>query len=212
MIILHTDAIRRLYPLINPKETRLRLCGFLVERVPEGGATLVATDGRVFGTFRLGPDQAYVPDHMDKRIVQLSPGMLKELGSKRGEVGRWLAIDETGTAAIVSYEPDQTIDAVRDLSKIIAIQSDTFIDAEPVDWRQVIPHPDKYGARSEVMLNIKLLSQFSRIGSTVTMYPSADGEGPVLLLFREATNFFGVIMPMRGGELHSPVAYYPFPL
>lgn len=178
---------------VSNEETRYYLNGILIEPNPNGGVTLVATDGH-----RLVA--AHDPQgHADQSyIVALSKdclGQIRKLAKTVSRTAKDKNTDDLKLVAKVTGNASGQIVATLYNAKLqaaAAITTASVIDGSFPDWRRVVPQR-REEASAATGWNPKYLADFSAVSAAITIFGGGRSE-PALIDFGRP-DFLGVIMP-----------------
>jgi hypothetical protein len=204
---LSADLLRRVAMITSDESARYYLNGVHVEAHPDGGAILVATDGRKMVC--LHDADAMVVN--GPAIISLSAPMRRPKSKRKAEADcdDWY-VCKNGRAAIVRLNRKRPGEWPWDPvtfpgREVIAYQWDgTLIDGTYPDWRNVLRGLSPNEALPIACFNPALLGPLaaSLIGSDkiaakgVRLVATGGDNHPVLVFHRTAPGF-GVIMPIR---------------
>lgn len=183
---------------ISTEETRYYLGGIHVEANPKGGALCVATDG-----YRLG-----VANDADglchESVIVRFPKIIK---AERSFLGEWLVCMLTAPAkGYIAIVPGSQKDGQEDTAQYavervgdarLSIGQAVIDYSNYPDWRKVIPIPKEDAPVRR--FNRKYLQSF---GDYITVI--GDGADTPQIVQTGDSQFFGVLMPMRGERKSSP--------
>lgn len=218
-IIVNALTAKLATGFVSTEETRYYLKGFCVQPCKDG-ATIVATDGHRMGVFH---QTDAVVQWAGTAIVALPKEALKACQPAKRDImaHNWLVIEsesQFGKAAALIVQAD-SIGAVQDARKepaYVAWQGYVdIVDGSFPDWRRVLPTPDTVTKPVLATFNAKLLKPFIAV-SLSSATDSRDknakacltfgGEDPGSPVAVHSTrgDFFGVLMPVRGGGVYYP--------
>lgn len=221
--VVSADLFRRVQLARSKEEMRYYLNGVLIEPCPEGGALLVATDGRRMLAFR-DPD-AHVTE---SAVVSLTNDMTKALNAKAWKLPGWnglltgsgepkryvavrgqkAAVIETRASKGAALDSEALLEMVDNPGPLVgayqwsnSIMQDTKYPA----WRGALKAgPDFLGSVSAAIDAERLLPLATALTSgrmmSVRMFPTKGApEGPVYIFpANNRVDGFGVLMPPRG--------------
>lgn len=176
-------AAASLFAATDP--SRYYLCGVCIERNPEGGIFLIATDGHRMAVF-LDRDGKADADY----IVPVSKQLFA--ATKSRPKGISLRLEVEGDVLRVFQGEDE----IPEFMQYFAPIDGTF-----PDWRRVVPKVEK--PKGSDGFNARILAEISKMlgvarwrQQTNPIRLRSDGDGPTLVT-TEWDDWFGVIMPMR---------------
>jgi hypothetical protein len=224
--IVSADLFARAMVAVSTSEARYYLRGVHVEPAPDGGALLVATDGRRL--IALHDPSGVVRNGTG--IVSLNKTMAKALTAKAWSLPNWLSnrppnandvrhlVVKGERSAIVALGPGYDPDAVLALADTPSAAVGAFqwvgslIDGQYPEWRRVLAEPDNSAAHVpafDLALAAPLAKALVDQGlKGVRLVPTKGvSEGPIYLFPAEGRGqCFGVVMTVRG--YHTPPAVH----
>jgi len=197
MIIIKAEHAKTIQNFISNEEARYYLNGFNVEPNPNGGASIIATDGHVMGVIH---DTEGRCDN--SAIIQLNKEMVKACKAGR-EVGqRILVIDPAENQARVVLLNEEGPEAADIPPKdALAVQYQVLIDATFPDWERVLPLDVSGDAANYSHVTVaKFVKARKELNGDKSFRITSNGTSPGIVQFSGNPEFFGVIMPMRGDD------------
>ena len=189
-------------------DIRYYLCGVYVEKAPQGGVFLVATDGHSMAVVY---DKDGNIDGAENAIVTIDPGMVsaaKKAAKSEGKSGLQYRVIVRGTRAMVAVPG-------ADGMELFIQPGRCLIEAKFPEWRKVMPAFDKLkpGAVADCMVNPSYLARFAKIGTDrfkgIALWQEAP-EKPIVVQALALPEAFFVVMPMKGeGALGKFAAFMP---
>jgi hypothetical protein len=200
------DKLIKVAHFRNREETRYYLCGVLVEP-HEDGALLVATDGHILVTWLDREGKC------DRPTIVAVPRYLSDLcrpdksaGPLFGESTRMVSVSGT-TATVFDVEAAKKDEPPK--THVIGTVANAAVDGTFPDWRRVAQErPESSGP---VGFDPSLLARFSRVlARNEKMTLRLTGETtPARVVWSREPDFFGLVMPMRGGDRELPKWFEP---
>lgn len=193
------EYINYLTCFASREETRYYLQGICVERHPEKGILLIATDGHRLGVIHdengvlEGPNNIIV--HVDDKFIKASDRAVK---SKKTIPCGFYYYNAASMFILGCH--CHTAESLKDLNAVASITQevivDKLIDGTFPAWRQVMPLD--FAASPAIAFNPKYAMDFAYPNNVkgVTFYPSKDG-GPIMVKISWFSEFVGVLMPLR---------------
>ena len=193
-------------------DVRFYLRAVHIERHPESGVVMVATDGHTMAVIH-DPNGWLQSDHTSILVERTSKRMLAAIARSRtsGLTPEHLWIADN--CLVLSGNADASIEPDPFCSETICAERSTLVDGKYPDWRRVIPKGDPGPCPS---LNPEYLARFHDIARALSGNKSYPGGGTtlvslgpqssVIVRFHDAdldTRFYGLIMPMRNEVLQS---------
>jgi hypothetical protein len=228
--IVNADLFRRAYECVSTEEMRYYLNGVLVETHPDGGAILVATDGRILVAIR--DKEALVEGgcgivHVNREVLAAcrKNGGLRRVFDSRSEVPLHLFVE--GPRAAVAKRVSDELDGDRRWDIVRAPDQSceayqwhgALIDGTFPDWRKVVPkepadavYPSSFNPALVARLDAALCRPKS--GSSVSLTPTKGEIAPMIAHGDGSVDGFGVLMPLRnkkGIDLAIP-SWVPVPM
>jgi DNA polymerase III beta subunit, central domain len=221
--IVSADLFRRAQLARSTEETRYYLNGVSVEPAPDGGAILVATDGRRLLALR-DPDAHCVGNGivcltrdttkaLSAKILRLPGwnGPLTGAGDQRRFVavkGQRVAVIETRLPKSAPIDTDALLAMVDDPGALIGAYqwSHSVIDGKFPDWRSVVQAGPDFTKNVSAPFNADYLAPIAKALTkgmlpTIRCFPTKDGDDmSPLYVFpaNDRIDGFGVLMPVRG--------------
>ncbi len=214
-LIIRAAYADMIAPFQSSGDGRYYLTGFNVQPHPQGGVTLVATDGHTMGVFHESEGQVEAGGD----IWALSKETLKACKPKaRDDLARWLVIlprteGVTHDVTVVFADSAETAEYVSasGAADLILHQSMVApIDGEFPDYERVVPTDAFDTPKAPGAYNGEYLAKFTRVAGydfeggdlhKAIRLHAADVTKPAVALTHRA-DFFGVIMPVKA-ETHS---------
>lgn len=175
-------------------DIRYYLCGVYVEKAPQGGVYLVATDGHTMAVIY---DEKGLIEGADSAIVSIDPGMVaaaKKAKSKAAKLPYCVTV--RGTRAMVGVPDSDGLELFIQPGKCV-------IDAKYPKWRTVLPDFAKLkpGALAEDGVNAQYMARFSRVSDGdrfqgMNLWQEAVNK-PVIVQMQGLPEAVFVVMPMR---------------
>lgn len=195
---------------ISTEETRYYLNGVFIEPHPDGGVIMAASDGHLLAAVR--DKSAYITGDggwicpvpkgpFTTALKRKTAGTLHFVGSSVYLTDAILGQDATSP----EFDPTK-----------ITAQHNAIAYAKPVDgtfpdWRRLIPSatPD---TSTRIVLNGKHFDQFTKAVAALaedgtpelSIAMPRDMQSPIVIQSGRATDFFGLVMPMREQQKAEP--------
>jgi hypothetical protein len=195
------------WQFVSTEPTRYYLNGVYIEPHKDGGVLLIATDGHSMAVIR----DASARFEGEKGWICTLPKQPFEAKMKRRDAGYLHFVGNTAYLTESILGPD-AIDENYDPTNITvyhtAIAFAAPIDGTFPDWRRVIPK-EEAGTAESYDINGKYLARFNKAFSVlredngsqpVKLFTPAGADNPVIIRCSDASDFFGVQMPMRGND------------
>lgn len=183
-----------------------------IERHPEGGVVIVATNGHFMGAMH-DPDGWVHPDHTSVLVGTASKRLLSACSARRGPDGEppallWVA----EKFSLVSSLPDTSEEPELFGPYAHLTEKTELVDGKFPDWRRVVPKERQQLESQFPCLNGEYLEVFNRIGVLLSGQKSFGGGGIHLEASAEKVvvrynshelmdRFLGIVMPMRGDDV-----------
>lgn len=204
-------------------DVRYYLNALYLERHPDGGVVIVATNGHVLAAMHDESGWMH-PDHDHLLVGTTTKRMLSALVKPRGPDGLppahlWIAANCLVPSS--SEETDKAPDPF-DPQSHLAERSE-LVDGKFPDWRRPLP-ADTDQNEGSPWVNSIYLATFNDVAKVLTspsgypgggmhLAPSGD-HGPIVIRLLHANlqdRFFGLVMPMHGEDLSSKVPAFARP-
>lgn len=177
-------------------DIRYYLCGVYVEKAPQGGLYLVATDGH---TMALVYDKEGTIEGAESAIVTVDPGLVSAAKKADAKISRSLPykVMVRGTRAMVAV-PDT------DSMELFIQPGKCLIEGKFPQWRKVLPDFEKLkpGAMAECAVNAVYMARFSKLIADKRYCGMAlwqeSPQKPIVVQIEKLPEAVFVVMPMRG--------------
>lgn len=200
---LNPDLVRRAHMCASTEIVRSYLCGVRVEPNKDGGATLIATDGRKMVAIRdasavLSDLSMTADDHHSAGVtIALTKDTLRALNNPKA-------------ARLIIEQYAATVYAM-DASKLHVQATAPFCDSQGYpDWRRVLPGRTFTPNDGDVVFDQRVLSILAE--ALASDYKRSkqrplkiltNGEASPALVFGDLHDAFGVALPMRWSDVRT---------
>ncbi len=177
-------------------DIRYYLQGVNVEKAPQGGVYLVATDGHTMAVIY---DKDGLIEGRDSAIIAIEPGMAAaaKLAERKKTDRLNYAVIVRGTRAMVAVPETDGLELFIQPGKCV-------IEAKFPNWRAVLPDFEKLkpGALGEIAVNAHYMARFSKVTTDkryqgMSLWQEAP-EKPLVVQIETLLEAVFVVMPMRG--------------
>lgn len=193
-------------------DVRYYLNAVQIERHPEAGVIIVATNGHFMGAMH-DPDGWIHPAHQSVLLSTASKRLLSACTARRGPDGEapallWIA----EKYSVVSSMPDiaQEPELFGDYAHLT--EKTELVEGKFPDWRRVVPSKRQAPDKQLPCINGEYLEVFNKIGVLLSGQKRFGGGGinleasgeKIVVRFNSSElmeRFMGVVMPMRGDEV-----------
>lgn len=187
------------------RDIRYYICGVYVEKAPQGGVYLVATDGHTMAVIY---DKSGSIDGADNAIITVDPGMIsaakKGATKKSGNLNYRVVV--RGTRAMVAV-PDA------DGLELFIQPGKCLIEGKYPAWRKALPDFEKLkrGAFTGNSVNAIYLARFAKVAADkrycgITLWQEAVNK-PVIVQVERLPEALFVVLPLRSKD---PVGFAAF--
>jgi hypothetical protein len=199
--------VRRVAPFMATNDIRYYLNGLLIERAPQGGVYVVATDGHTMG---ISHDPDGMIEGADRVIVHVTKPLLTAKPPKYGRLGRSLSEPLKNylllTGGRLSVATDFGMECTNSEAAVQA--GHAVIEGNFPDWRRVLPDFDKLKPGLENTVNATLFEKFvaashdsgKRVFGTALRLWQVEQGGVVAVQMPHRPQFLGLVMPMRADD------------
>lgn len=197
MIKFKAKYLKLLHPFMAKNEIRYYLEGIYVEPHPDGGVTLVATDGKAMICIR------DIKGHCDNaRIIKITPDAVRKSGvTSITRCETFCMVDEdTQRLTIGAFYSDM---GVENLIEEYYIQPNKcFIEGKFPDWRRVLPDFDGLTEKIDSAMNLNLIRNLiqmglSKMGFNAVKFWGSGMNSVVVVQFENHPEVVAMIMPIR---------------
>ncbi|MBX9902141.1 MAG: hypothetical protein K2Y28_15295 [Burkholderiaceae bacterium] len=198
MIKFKAKYLKLLHPFMAKNEIRYYLEGIYVEPHPDGGVTLVATDGKAMICIR------DIKGHCDNsRIIKITPDAIRKSGATHlTGCETFCTVDEdTQRLTIGAFYPDMSGNQL--VEEYYIQPNKCFIEGKFPDWRKILPDFDGLTEKIDSAMNLNLIRNLiqmglSKMGFNAVRFWGSGTNGVVVVQFENHPEVVALIMPMRG--------------
>ncbi|WP_431299416.1 hypothetical protein [Tabrizicola sp. BL-A-41-H6] len=215
-MILSTSCLLAAAQCISTDETRYYLAGVSVQKHPEKGAMLVATDGHrmivVHDQYAIVPERPMIVSlNWKAKELKVTPKdignrvLIVEVPEKRTSTPMMAQIMSVALDHADQYESDGLVKGALIVEEI---------DGTFPDWTRVVPWKtfDLQACTANVAFDPRYIATFSTAFSflsfasdnTLVLRSGATGD-PFIVTDPSVMNAFGILMPKRGGGMSAPL-------
>jgi hypothetical protein len=220
LVAVNADLAVRSMAAASDEETRVYLQGVGVMPSPAGGIELVATDGHILSVF--WDEGGYTDAHGNGQcppIVRLTRGdisLIRNAEKNLRMATHFVVVEGDVSGSTVTVVPaesgTQAVEAKREatMGAYPAIMGKHFIDGLFPDYRRILPSLASLGPCSRLTFNPAVLAKLAKVveqrkqTTALSWAMPPAGDGPILVRAAAWDNWYGVMMPMRGGEVAYP--------
>jgi hypothetical protein len=197
-------------------DIRYYLNAVQIERHPDGGVLIIATNGHFLGAIH-DPEGWLHPDHKSLLVGCLSKRLLSACLARRGSDScepAWLWVAEK--FSMVSSEVDLAEEPDPFGQWTHLADKTELVDGKFPDWRRVVPSARKAAKTQYPCLNGEYLEAFNKIGTLLSGQKRFAGGGihlevsedpsKVIVRFNDRelmSRFMGLIMAMHGDKVET---------